>query len=501
MGQGCGRLSENPSNKERTRKKAAILDVRRLAQPGHADGPYGRNQMANPPCTRSLMSLMDITPSLGAEDMIARHLEGGLAWIEAVLGKKAVAARLERQSKLRGVTLPEMFDTISAGAKNDLFGWNLFNCYAFLHDPPSYDTNAGARIVPTVVALGARAPLLDKIPGAADRLKASAAGAADFEKTAFEILIASAYAASGWSPEFLKPTPPTKTPDLQTTIPAHGNRVYVECKRLAKNSGYAQREREKWMALIRPIADYMRKRMLPILLDIVFHREIIELPDDYLAKEILPKLELAVPGVLIDSLQMMVSLRNADLGPIQNELKGSNIKTNGSRIHYLIFGSYDPSRGYHPVIGGQQDHCHPLFMKTIDFAAGAVWSCDAARSYAAKARDIRAQLAEAVDQLPVGSPGAVHLAVESYDGPVVEHIRNQRIANTLSVFKTTKDLRAVYIHLLRFESPPDITWDMQETVYPTSFAVGSPATAKEHENSPYLLRAHHAWTFDGNRTE
>jgi hypothetical protein len=34
--------------------------------------------------------------------------------------------------------MPEMFDTVSAGAKTDLFGWNLYNCYAYLLTSPRF---------------------------------------------------------------------------------------------------------------------------------------------------------------------------------------------------------------------------------------------------------------------------------------------------------------------------------------------------------------------------
>jgi len=440
---------------------------------------------------------VELAPFLSSDDPVTRDLANGLIWMESVLGSEAVATRIRQQAELRGPSPRETFDTLSAGATQDLFGWQLFNCHAFLFDPTTYDTNAGARIVPTVVALGARAPVLAKIPGAADRLRASAEGASNFEKTAFELLVAAAYAASGWLPEFVPPSALAKTPELQTKSPVNGERVFVECKRLSKNSGYAQLEREKWMRLVQPVALHMRKRALPVLLDIVFHTELVGLPDDYLETILAPKLELAVPGLLVDSPDLTVSLRATDLRPIQKEVEHSSIKTNGSRINHLVFGSYDPARGYHLLVGGQPNERHPLFMKTIDFAAGAVWSCDAARSHAAKARDIRSRLAEAVRQLPDGAPGVVHFAVESYDGPTVERIRNQRITRTLGAFKTGKDLRVVYVHLLTFDSPPDMAWDMQETVYVTTFAPGAGATALDHELSPYRLHNHHAWTFNG----
>lgn len=189
---------------------------------------------------------MDLKEFLGSEDVVARRIARGLDWIQTTVGPGLVDGRIEAQLKLRGKTLLEMFDTISPGAKADLFGWQLYNCHAYFFDQPSYDTNAGCRIVPTIAALGGRIALLEGTPGAAERLKDVAAGQADFEKTLFELLVAASYADAGWKPELLKASGVGRTPDIRAT--AAGRDVYIECKRLSKSSGYAQSERERWMS-------------------------------------------------------------------------------------------------------------------------------------------------------------------------------------------------------------------------------------------------------------
>ncbi len=387
-----------------------------------------------------------------------------------------------------------MFDTISPGAKADLFGWHLYNCHAYFFDQPSYDTNAGCRIVPTMAALGGRIELLEGTPGAAERLKEVAAGQADFEKTLFELLVAASYADAGWKPELLKASGIGKTPDIRAT--AAGKDVYIECKRLSKSSGYAQSERERWMSLVKPLGEYLRENPLAVLLDIVFHKELTKLPESILADVVVPKLKLAVPGTMIDSDVMTVALRPVDLEPLQTELDNVNLRTNGTRFNYLLFGGYDPARGYHSLFLGNMDECNPLFVKAIKFAAGISWSCDAPRALAAKARDIRNRVKDAIDQLPAEHAGIVHVAVESYDGLVVEHIRNRRITVTLGALQHRKLLRFVHVHLLNFESPPDEAWAVEETVFSTSFAPGKGATTTQHEESPYRLKRHHVWSFD-----
>lgn len=438
---------------------------------------------------------MNLKDQLASNDLLTRRIAEGVDWIQRALGEESIDERLAQQVELRGYTMPAMFDTISAGAKADLFGWNLYNCYAYFFDQANYDTNAGCRIVPTMASLGARVPLLEATMGAVERLREVADGKADFEKTLFELLVASSYAQAGWRPELLKATGFGKTPDIRATIA--GTDVFIECKRMSKNSGYREAERERWYVLVKPLATFIERTRVPALLNITFHRELSALPDDILAAALIPKLSLAVPGIIIDSPDMTVRLQEVDLEPLQEELETVNLKTNGSRILFLLFGHYSPAMGYRTFFGGRTDHRRPLFLESVDFAAGIAWSCDAPRAVAGRARDVRRRLRSAIEQLPDGSPGIVHIAVETYDGPVVERLRNARIAKSLSTLKPRKDLRLVHVHLVSFESPPDETWAIEETVFSTSFAPGRGAAAGEPERSPYRMERHHVWSIEG----
>lgn len=441
---------------------------------------------------------MNLLEQLASDDPVTRRIAEGVDWIQRVVGKSVVDKRLALQVKLRGTTMPEMFDTISAGAKADLFGWNLYNCYAYLVDQANYDTNAGCRIVPTMASLGARVPLLEGTIGAVERLREVADGHADFEKTLFELLVAASYAEAGWKPELLRATGHAKTPDIRATVA--GADVFIECKRMSKNSGYREAERERWYVLVEPLAKFIERTRVPMLLHITFHREMSALPYDIMAAALIPKLALAVPGVIIDSPDMTVRLQEVDLGPLQEELKAVNLKSNGSRILFLLFGHYSPAMGYRTFFGGTTDRRRPLFLESVNFAAGIAWSCDAPRALAGRARDVRRRLKGAIEQLPDGSPGIVHIAVETYDGPVVERLRNAKITKSLSTLEHRKDLRLVHVHLVSFESPPDETWAVEETVFSTSYAPGLGAAAGGRERSPYRLERHHVWSIEGTES-
>jgi hypothetical protein len=85
----------------------------------------------------------------------------------------------------------------------------------------------------------------------------------------------------------------------------------------------------------------------------------------------------------------------------------------------------------------------------------------------AKARDIRGHLSDAVQQLPSGAPAAIHVGLETVDGPTVEEERNRRIFGTVTRFSPHgKDLKWVYCHLFQSYSPPENKpWFIDETIY------------------------------------
>jgi hypothetical protein len=443
---------------------------------------------------------VDLVPLLGSHNLEHQLVAKALDWIQSTLGTQMIEERLKTQVALCGKTILEMFDTVSPGAKADIFGWHLYNCHAYFFDPPSYDPNAGCRIIPTFVSLGGRLDFLRQVAGAEHRLKAVASGEAEWEKTLFELLVAAGYAKAGWKPELLDPSPTSKKPDIHATV--EGKDVYIECKRLSKSSGYAQAEREEWLAQMKPLADYMREHATRMLIDIVFHKELKTLPKTFLIDAIAPKLGLAVPGTIIDSDAVTVTIRDFDLSPLQEELKRFNLRTNGSRLIQLLFGAYEPGRrGYHYLFYGKLDKKRPLFISEVSYAAGLSWACDAARSFAAKARDVRDRLNDAIAQLPAADPGIVHVAVESYDGPVVERIRNERITKSLSGIRDRKELRVVHVHLVSFDSPPDEAWAVEETVFSTSFAPGRGLTGGQHAESPYRLKRPHVWSVEEARSD
>ena len=95
------------------------------------------------------------------------------------------------------------------------------------------------------------------------------------------------------------------------------------------------------------------------------------------------------------------------------------------------YGGRDPRRGFTCAtagdvvrIGGTSGNNR--FLDSLSFAACSFWSCDAPQAVLHKACDVRRYLARAVDQLPSAGKCAVHLGLETLDGPLVEQGRLDR---------------------------------------------------------------------------
>ncbi len=176
---------------------------------------------------------------------------------------------------------------------------------------------------------------------------------------------------------------------------------------------------------------------------------------------------------MLDDDKWSVTLRPIDpdeILPVFNQQR--DIKCGSSAERAVICGGYFPERGCSVGIAGQRQTLKGApatlgyYWYRVDIACAALWSCSNENSVAARARDVRKQLANATAQIPLGSIGAVHIGVECINGGGVEQRRIERIDRTLRAFDFgDRDVRCVNCHLLKPESPPDRNWDFSESVF------------------------------------
>jgi hypothetical protein len=209
-----------------------------------------------------------------------------------------------------------------------------------------------------------------------------------------------------------------------------------------------------------------------VVFDIVFHVELASLPPDFLLKELSGKIGLVqLPCTLIDDPTWTVSAYSVDYDTARAHLEKYYVRYPSEQVGELIAGRRDPNRGFTSIALGHfmtvgEGGRNNRFLDELAYAAGAFWSCDAPEAIARKARDIRSRLANAVDQLPSSGKCAVHVGLETLDGPEVEMERLLRILNSVTTFDAVgKDLRWVYCHQFQSYAPPDQMFVIDETVH------------------------------------
>ena len=288
---------------------------------------------------------------------------------------------------------------------------------------------------------------------------------ADPDGVLFELIIGLLYKRNRWEHvDFLHEKKVSKNPDIHVRI--ENNEFYVECKRLSKSSDYSEKERNCWLEISQPLRNYLESNRVPLIIDIVFHVELESLKSDLIKKKLLPKIELVgSKGILIKNDIWTVVIDSVDFIRINKHMAKYSVKVPSSSLIELVFNSYEPGRGYSPIIMARPSLTKKGYVDSIGFAAGIVWSCDAEEAIGKKARHIMRHLSKATSQLPSGTPGIVHIGVESHDGAFVEDERFKKIVSKTIWFNPrNKNLHWIYCHIFDPKVPPDGNWDFGETV-------------------------------------
>ena len=381
-------------------------------------------------------------------------------------------SQLAENFQFRPSNDPEVSEPLASNSPPTIF-WYLYLAEKFLTSIPEYDPVQGARILPVFSRLGSDLDLLTQVGGVSEKVNELMTNRPDqVDSTLFEFLVAILWKRNGWSDVWFEPVSALKrTQDLYAQ--SGRSKWSIECKRMSKSSQYSTQEREKWLRMWLPLSGWLKQNSHAVVLDIVFHVELETLGDDFVVTELAGKLPFIAtnPCKIISNDIWNVSVKRVDFERAASHLSQYLVKCPSDQMAELIGGRRDPNRGFTFVCGGNytsQGTGHPFdrYLDTMTFAAGAFWNCDAPRSIEKKARDIRKQLSEAVNQLPDNVPSVVHVGLETLDGVAVEAERYGRILNTVRNFNVNgKHLKWIYCHLFQPYSPPDCSFVLDETVY------------------------------------
>lgn len=397
--------------------------------------------------------------------------------LEACLGAMAPGEWTKRKSELlariarRGEQVA-LKDVSAIRDVEDEIAWYLYLAEISITDPLCQETNQAARALPYLAALGQKWPARDRVIGMDKKIRelVSVKRAAP-DGALFELLVALSYAECGWDVEMLAERPPAKTPDL--LVSRDGMSFYVECKRQSRRPKYSAEEHQHFLELWDGMAKLVRASGQWLWFDIVFHQELSQVPSDVLTRLAgtgLPK--VYGPQTLRNDALATVRARPIDQVAVKAHLASNLVKSGSRMLRELLGGDWAPKNSDGPMAveakGGRVKACDQVpFNHWIDelrWAAGCTWTCDAPLSVAAKARDIKRLLVDAVRQVPPDHPSIIHIAVETSEGREVDRLRAERIRSMLATFKVDRPVAALFVHSIQCNSVSDKPWEVDETV-------------------------------------
>lgn len=356
--------------------------------------------------------------------------------------------------------------------QDDEIAWYLFLCEQALEDPLCMDVNQLARAAPFFAGIGSRWAHAARVKGIEHKIdEALHQYRNQPDGLLFEILVALSYAAKGWDVELLEQRPPAKSPDMRAV---KGDReLFIECKRLARRTSYAEKERNDFLRLWDSAKHVLVSNRQWIWFKGIFHQEVDSLPADFLAQAF----ERAVPigageTLVYDGPEATIHARLIDRAAVKRHLAEFRVKSNSPMLNRLLGGDWAPLNSATTIIKlAKQSHVADCevsvlgsYIEEIDWACGFTRDFDSDISLDKKAKDVTKQLADAVKQVPDDKPSIIHIAAETMEGKDVERLRTEKVMESIPSFITDKPVLAVRFHRLQANQTIDKLWEFDETV-------------------------------------
>lgn len=356
--------------------------------------------------------------------------------------------------------------------QEDEIAWYLFLCEQSLDDPLCMDVNQLSRAAPFFAGIGTRWGAAHRVKGLDKKLdEAVHKYRKEPDGVIFEISVALAYAAAGWEVELLDEQPPAKSPDMCAR--RDGVELFVECKRLARRTSYAEQERNDFLMLWDAAKDVLVRNRQWVWFKGMFHVEVSALPADFLRGIFQRYLPIGPGEVLVhDSPEASIYARTIDQIAVHRHLRQYRVKANSPMLHRLLGADWAPlnssstiiklAKTSHvvdcdvPVLGG--------YIDDIAWACGFTRDFDSPESLDKKAKDITKHLSEAVKQVPDGNPSIIHVAAETLEGKDVERLRTEKVMASIPSFITHKPVLAIRFHRFLANQTIDKLWEFDETV-------------------------------------
>ncbi|MDR3711960.1 MAG: hypothetical protein P4L51_04030 [Puia sp.] len=357
---------------------------------------------------------------------------------------------------------------------DDWIAWYLYLIESIFERPGNDEPWQTNRIAPFFALIGRYLEDVKRMPGINERVKVLLSAKDNQpDNTLYEVAIAILYHRNGWKVEFLPARGGMKTPDMRVS---KGDRdLWVECKRFAKVTGYAEEERRSWHERVYHLFNAMKIIGPPAYVDILFKVPLedvdpVQLGGAYWAYR---EKGLARMGQTLKHELLDMTVYPIDLTRINKILQDSPTRLGSPLMLKILTGGYDMHGQYSTQLApsGMEElapdndlYVLNEFCTGLSAAYVAKWDCMAERSLELKFKDIRKRLSEAVSQIPDTGSGIVHIGYETVSGPAVEVKRHASIQQTINSFNfANKRIKAVYCNALQLLSTAE-GFDWAETV-------------------------------------
>jgi hypothetical protein len=356
----------------------------------------------------------------------------------------------------------------------DWISWYMYLVESIFERAGCDDPSQSSRIYPFFSAIGRDINLLKQMKGINRRLEVLFnEGQNKPDSTLYELVVAAHYARDHWTVEFLEDHPSRKTPDLE--ISKGTENFWVECKRFAKVTEYAEKERLEWQKRVKHLFNAMRIEGIPASAEVTFKIPLEETDEVILGSTFTHYCRSGMirSGQMLTHPYLDFKAIPLDLAHINSILEASPTRPTSPLMIELLSGTYELHGNYTQLINPRQiefinpdDRLFVLnqFYSSVYEAYIAKWDCVAPTSIDKKAKDINKMLSKALRQIPDEGDGIIHIGYETVTGPLVEIRRQEKINQVIDGFNFgSKNIKAVFLNSFQLRPKLDGS-DWAETI-------------------------------------
>jgi len=392
-------------------------------------------------------------------------IERTLAWLHDVGGPNLADRLEEAKAHFAAACLPDPVtmlwpDPSALMPPNDLPAGVVLQAHALVRDRRYYDARLASRILPFFKSVGLQLPDLDRVQGARSRVSELLNPRnAHPESSLLELAVAARYLHEGYNVRFITETA-QRTPDLELYTP-DGVTAQIECKRL-RPSEYEQNETKKVRSMFALASQLALSQQAFVSVDIVFKAVLQNVPEDYIRDHMAAALRQAPEPWVWDDQISKGSISPGNIEALREDTVDSSLLV-GPKLFRLFAGHVVHSQRIIFGARGAHHELDPRYIDSFESIALCSWDTMSEESIAARARNLRAKLAEIDQQLHACELGAAHIVVDAERGADAADARRAKIQEQVTAFKFTSRIVSLTTHYLLTHTAEGTSWTIDET--------------------------------------